>query len=62
MGDRSSGGLLGGAQQQQGQGQQQPAEPLFPHLYGTIDFAAVVQRVPMQRATDGSFTGIAGLV
>lgn len=63
VGDTSSGGLLGGAAQpQQGQPAAEPQEPLFPHLYGALDLAAVVRRVPMQRAADGTFTGIAGLV
>ncbi len=51
-------------QQQQGQQQQgegAPKEPLFPHLYGTIDFAAVVDELPMQRSADGWFTGIVGV-
>ncbi|KAL4419496.1 hypothetical protein ABPG77_002282 [Micractinium sp. CCAP 211/92] len=51
-------------QQQQGQQQQgegAPKEPLFPHLYGTIDFAAVVDELPMQRSADGRFTGIVGV-
>lgn len=59
VGNTSSGGLLGGAQQL---AEEQPQAPLFPHLYGALDLAAVVRRVPMQRAADGSFTGIAGLV
>ena len=77
VGDKSSGGLLagrqqvgqqqqqGGKQQQHGSGeaqqQQQGEEPLFPHLYGSIDFAAVVQELPMQRGPDGTFLGIEGL-
>lgn len=55
VGDKSSGGLLG---QQQEREQQ---EPLFPHLYGTIDFGSVVGELPMQRGSDGSFLGIQGL-
>lgn len=61
VGNTSSGGLLGGGAQQEQQAEQ-PQEPLFPHLYGALDLTAVVRRVPMQRAEDGSFTGIAGLV
>lgn len=36
--------------------------PLFPHLFSPIDAGAVVREWPMQRGSDGSFTGIAGLV
>lgn len=71
VGNKSSGGLLAGQQQeQQQQGQpseqqQQPEqpqqEPLFPHLYGSIDFGAVQQELPMQRAADGRFLSIEGL-
>lgn len=77
VGNKSSGGLLAGRQQdgheQQQGGQQQQQEqqgsgaaqqgsgPLFPHLYGSIDFAAVVRELPMQRAADGTFLGIEGL-
>lgn len=48
-------------EQQQGQQGKAPKEPLFPHLYGTIDFAAVVDELPMQRGADGRFTGIVGV-
>ncbi|MEW5307963.1 MAG: hypothetical protein WDW36_010330 [Sanguina aurantia] len=34
----------------------------FPHLYGCIDFAAVLQELPVERAEDGTFLGIPGLV
>ncbi|MEW5319474.1 MAG: hypothetical protein WDW38_010623 [Sanguina aurantia] len=33
-----------------------------PHLYGCIDFAAVLQELPVERAEDGTFLGIPGLV
>jgi len=33
-------------------------EPLFPHLYGPIDFEAVVRQHSLQRATDGTFLRI----
>lgn len=36
-------------------------EPLFPHLYGTIDFDAVVAELEVERADDGEFLSIAGL-
>ena len=68
VGNKSSGGLLAGQQQeqegqpeQQQQQQQQREEPLFPHLYGSIDFEAVQQELPMHRAADGRFLGIEGL-
>ena len=67
VGNKSSGGLLAGQQQEQeGQPEQQQQpheeEPLFPHLYGSIDFEAVQQELPMQRAADGRFLGIEGLL
>ena len=31
--------------------------PLFPHLYGPIDAAAVVEVRPVQRSADGTFVG-----
>eukprot|EP00882_Tetradesmus_deserticola_P007484 GHRQ01007883.1.p1 GENE.GHRQ01007883.1~~GHRQ01007883.1.p1 ORF type:complete len:137 (+),score=69.07 GHRQ01007883.1:309-719(+) len=44
-------------------GNQKPmeGEQLFPHLYGTIDFAAVTAELPVERATDGTFLAIPGL-
>lgn len=36
-------------------------EPLFPHLYGTIDFDSVVAELPVERRSDGTFLYIAGL-
>ena len=37
-------------------------QPLFPHLYGTIDMASVQRTVAMLRDdASGSFLGIAGL-
>lgn len=55
VGDKSSGGLLAGQQQQQQQ------EPLFPHLYGSINFEAVLDELPMRRSPDGCFLSIEGL-
>ena len=52
MGDKSSSGLLN-------QGEQ--SEPLFPHLYGTIDFDSVVEELPVQRSEEGAFLSITGL-
>jgi uncharacterized protein (DUF952 family) len=37
------------------------AQQLFPHLYGTIDAAAVVRELPVVRAADGAFLAIEGL-
>ena len=34
------------------------AQPLFPHLYGTIDYGAVVRTARMQRDADGRFLSI----
>lgn len=36
-------------------------QPLFPHLYGTIDFAAMREELPMERGADGRFLAIQGL-
>mmetsp|Transcript_22891 Transcript_22891/g.58383 ORF Transcript_22891/g.58383 Transcript_22891/m.58383 type:complete len:144 (-) Transcript_22891:346-777(-) len=35
---------------------------LFPHLYGTIDYPAVIAEVPVERGADGSFLSIPGIV
>lgn len=75
VGNKSSGGLLGGDQQQQQQqadgaaaaapaapaAEAQPQEPLFPHLYGTIDFEAVVGELPVERDASGRFLSIQGV-
>ena len=37
------------------------AEQLFPHLYGTIDFDAVVDELDVGRVQDGSFVSIDGI-
>jgi len=34
------------------------AAPLFPHLYGTIDYASVVRELPVKRSEDGKFLSI----
>ena len=53
VGDRASTGLAEGADGDQ---------PLFPHLYGAIDFAAVVKELPVERcAESGTFLNIVGL-
>ncbi|KAL4853321.1 hypothetical protein ACK3TF_005668 [Chlorella vulgaris] len=59
VGNISSTGVLGGAERQEAT--EAPPEPLFPHLYGSIDFAAVRQELPMQRGPTGSFLSIQGL-
>lgn len=59
VGNISSTGVLGGAQRREAA--EAPPEPLFPHLYGSIDFAAVRQELPMQRGPTGSFLSIEGL-
>ena len=69
VGDKSSGGLLKKpappAEQQQEVQQEGAAggaeEPLFPHLYGTIDLGSVVGELPMQRGEGGTFLSIQGL-
>jgi uncharacterized protein (DUF952 family) len=33
-------------------------EPLFPHLYGTIDFESVVEELDINRGDDGTFLSI----
>ncbi|GLI63085.1 hypothetical protein VaNZ11_005987 [Volvox africanus] len=40
----------------------EPAPPLFPHLYGTIDYHAVQSELAIQRDADGVFLSIPGLV
>ena len=39
----------------------QGEEPLFPHLYGTIDFDAVVEELPVARNADGTFVSVEGV-
>lgn len=34
------------------------AAPLFPHLYGTIDYSSVVRELPVLRDADGQFLDI----
>lgn len=42
--------------------QQPDTKPIqFPHLYGTVDFAAVAQELAVQRSADGTFLSIDGL-
>lgn len=36
-------------------------EPLFPHLYGSIDFAALVDELPVERDANGTFLTIQNL-
>jgi uncharacterized protein (DUF952 family) len=36
-------------------------EPLFPHLYGTIDFDAVTEELDINRGEDGTFLSITGI-
>jgi len=38
-------------------GGDEPARPLFPHVYGPIDRAAIAAVRPVLRAADGQFTG-----
>lgn len=35
--------------------------PLFPHLFGTINFSAVVRTCPMTRSAEGEFLSIDGM-
>ncbi len=43
-------------------GAQQPTQPLFPHLYGTIDFPAVLQEHAVLRdAESGRYLKIEGV-
>lgn len=53
VGGTSAAGLTGG--------EAEADAPLFPHLYGTIDFGAVQQELLVQRGDDGTFLGIPGL-
>lgn len=65
MGSKTSEGMLDGASSPTQEASGHPPErqePLFPHLYGTIDFAAVESEVLMQRDADGTFLGIPGLL
>ncbi len=39
-----------------------PDAPLFPHLYGTINYDAVVREARLRRDQDGRFAGIEGIV
>ncbi|GIL50054.1 hypothetical protein Vafri_6355 [Volvox africanus] len=43
-------------------GKTESAPPLFPHLYGTIDYHAVQSELAIQRDADGTFLSIPGLV
>jgi len=52
VGSRPPAGLKGSAQAD---------EPLFPHLYGPINFDAVCDKLPVKRASDGTFLEIEGL-
>lgn len=40
---------------------QQPQQPLFPHIYGPIDSAAVVAELAVKRSEAGAFLSIEGL-
>ncbi|PNH02500.1 Pyruvate, phosphate dikinase, chloroplastic [Tetrabaena socialis] len=51
VGSKASDGLLEGGE----------AAPLFPHLYGTIDYAAVQSELEIERGADGAFLSIPGL-
>ena len=37
------------------------AARVFPHLYGTIDFDAVVTKLPVKRSMSGEFLSVEGL-
>ena len=37
------------------------AAEVFPHLYGTIDFDAVVAKLPVKRSMSGEFLSVEGL-
>lgn len=39
-----------------------PDAPLFPHLYGTINYDAVVREARLRTDRDGRFAGIEGIV
>lgn len=49
VGAKSSEGMLGEAEEE---------GPRFPHLYGTIDYGAVVAELPVQRGPGGEFLAI----
>jgi len=36
-------------------------EPLFPHLYGTIDFESIIEELDINRGDDGTFLSITGI-
>ncbi|KAG2438500.1 hypothetical protein HXX76_005051 [Chlamydomonas incerta] len=57
VGNKSSDGLAASG------GEKEKAEelPLFPHLFGTIDFGAVAAELPIQRDATGAFLSIPGL-
>jgi len=42
-------------------GAEEAEQPLFPHLYGTIDFDAVVRELEVERDASGAFLAIKGL-
>lgn len=52
MGEKSSAGA------EFSQGGPEAVAPLFPHLYGTIDYSSVVRELPVQRSPDGKFLDI----
>jgi hypothetical protein len=35
--------------------------PLFPHLFGSIDFGAVAAELPVERGADGAFISVTGV-
>ena len=39
-------------------GDSEAAAPLFPHLYGTIDYASIMRELPVKRSPDGKFLSI----
>ncbi|PNW81813.1 hypothetical protein CHLRE_06g261350v5 [Chlamydomonas reinhardtii] len=56
VGSKSSDGLSAG-----GEAKAKEELPLFPHLYGTIDFGAVTAELPIERDASGAFLSIPGL-
>ncbi|KAG2430658.1 hypothetical protein HYH02_013656 [Chlamydomonas schloesseri] len=56
VGNKPSDGLAAG-----GAETAKEALPLFPHLYGTIDFGAVTAELPIERDAAGEFLSIPGL-